>query len=325
MASKTVNIKDVAHLAQVSTATVSRYLHGELNRMTPATAQKVAAAIDKLNYVPNAAARQLITNTSKTIAVIVVNAADSFSTSLFKGICSVLEPEGYIPALLDTDSSQAKEKKLINSVGLSTYDGLILQPLGSDVATIKEEVRRQMPIITLDRNLDYSPWPQIISNNFDISQKAARYFYQQGFQDIIVLTSPIAIASTRQQRLAGLKSVYQQINLIEIDENHYDHHHIITELRQILKNSSKKTLIFGIKERWLLEFLPELISLGLLKDNNIQISGFADTQLVPAIWPGAKMINQHPWQMGKQAGIQILQLINKKSDISPTTIIPANF
>ncbi|RHW45638.1 transcriptional regulator [Bombilactobacillus bombi] len=325
MTNKSTNIKDVAHLAQVSTATVSRYLHGELKRMAPTTAKKVAAAIEQLNYVPNAAARQLITNRSKTVAIVVVNVADSFSTEIFKGACSVLEHAGYTTAMLDTNSEQQKENQLINAVGLSTYDGLILQPLSSDVAQIKSEIRRSMPIVTLDRHLDYSPWPQIISNNFEASQEAAKYFQKYGYTRAIVLSSQIDVASTRQERFQGIKSVYQQVELIEINETHYNHQQVYCQLEKLLTASSEKTVIFSLKERWLIEFLPALIGSGILAAQNIQISGFADTTLVPAIWPSAKMIIQNPYKMGALAGQTLLKLLNNKQDIQPITTIPTTF
>ncbi|MBA1394754.1 hypothetical protein EQ500_12915, partial [Lactobacillus sp. XV13L] len=167
--------------------------------------------------------------------------ADSFSTAIFKGACSVLEAAYYIPVMLDTNSDQNTENKLINAVGLGTYDGLILQPLSSDVPTIQAEVRRQMPIVTLDRQLDYSPWPQVIINNFTSSQKAAQYFKSEHYQQILILSAPVAIASTRQERLQGIKSIYPQASLIEIDERHIKHEQVQHQIISFLQKQHQKT------------------------------------------------------------------------------------
>ncbi len=76
--SDTVTMKDVAALANVSIATVSRFLNGDLSRMSTNTAKTVKSAIDKLNYVPNSAARQMVTKSSGLIAIIVANIDDFF-------------------------------------------------------------------------------------------------------------------------------------------------------------------------------------------------------------------------------------------------------
>ncbi|MDF7682420.1 LacI family DNA-binding transcriptional regulator [Lactobacillus sp. ESL0679] len=323
MKRKTASIKDVANLAGVSIATVSRFLHGKYNRMSQMTAQKVASAIEQLNYVPNAAAQQLITNKSKTIAIIVANIADSFSTELFKGASSVLEPVGYTTVMLDTDSQQQKEEHLINAVGLNTYDGLILQPLSSDVATIRDEVRRKIPIVILDRKLAYSPWPQVLSDNHSASYRAAKYFSQHNCTDAIVLSSPISVASTRQERLAGIKEVYPQATILEFnDESNQDT--VYQKIGKALTNN-QKTVLFFLEERWLLALLPRLINDKLLNEKKLQISGFADTDLISTIWPTAKMIIQNPYQMGKSAGQIMLNLLNENRNIPEVTTIKTEF
>ncbi|WEV43609.1 LacI family DNA-binding transcriptional regulator [Lactobacillus sp. ESL0684] len=325
MKKKTASIKDVANLANVSIATVSRYLHGKLDRMSNETAQRVELAIKKLNYVPNAAARQLITNSSKTIAIIVANIADSFSIELFKGASSVLEPAGYTTVLLDTNSQQKREDHLINTVGLNTYDGLILQPLSSDVTTIKAEVKRELPIVILDRKLDYSPWPQVLSDNQQASYHAAKYFSQHGWEDAIVLSSPISIASTRQERLQGIRKVYPRVKVVELDEKHIEQQTAYTELGKALTKSKTKTVLFFLEERWLLSLLPNLIHNGLLPNDHLQISGFADTDFIASIWPTAKMIIQNPYLMGKNAGQIMLSQLANKTDFPATTLIKTNF
>lgn len=325
MNKKAASIKDVAKLANVSIATVSRYLHGKMDRMSAATAKQVEIAINKLNYVPNAAARQLITHKSKTVAIIVVNIADSFSTELYKGASSILEKAGYTTVMLDTDSQQEKEEHLINTVGLNTYDGLILQPLGSDVKMIQSEIKRNVPIVILDRKLDFSPWPQVLSENYSASLKAAKYFHEHDFQNAIVLSSPIAIASTRQERLKGIKEIYQQVQILELDEKLFQRQQIYDNLKEALSKNNGKTVIFFLEERWLLLLLPDLISSKYLSDTSLQISGFADTNLITSIWPDAKMILQNPYQMGKKAGQIMLDLLETRKAIPAISIIKTRF
>lgn len=326
MSRNKININDVANLAGVSIATVSRYLNNERNRMSKVTAKKVGQAIEKLNYVPNAAARQLITSKSKTIAVIVVNISDTFSSTIFKGISSILEPAGYISVMLDTNSNQETEGELINAVGLNTYDGLILQPLSSDVAKIKSEVKRELPIVTLDRKLNFSPWPQVLIDNYNASKNAAKYFRKNDYKQVILLTSAIAIASTRQERVDGIKDIYPQAKIIEIDEENYNHTKIYQKITTLLGKAEEKTVVFSLKERWLTEFLPTLIEESyLIKNGNVLISGIADTEIVPSIWSEAMMVKQDPYTMGREAAKLLLNEINASGSNPEKITIPTEF
>lgn len=326
MSRNKININDVANLAGVSIATVSRYLNNERNRMSKVTAKKVGQAIEKLNYVPNAAARQLITSKSKTIAVIVVNISDTFSSTIFKGISSILEPADYISVMLDTNSNQETEGELINAVGLNTYDGLILQPLSSDVAKIKSEVKRELPIVTLDRKLNFSPWPQVLIDNYNASKNAAKYFRKNDYKQVILLTSAIAIASTRQERVDGIKDIYPQAKIIEIDEENYNHTKIYQKITTLLGKEEEKTVVFSLKERWLTEFLPTLIEESYLKKNgNVLISGIADTEIVPSIWSEAMMVRQDPYTMGREAAKLLLNEINASGSNPEKITIPTEF
>lgn len=326
MSRNKININDVANLAGVSIATVSRYLNNERNRMSKVTAKKVGQAIEKLNYVPNAAARQLITSKSKTIAVIVVNISDTFSSTIFKGISSILEPAGYISVMLDTNSNQETEGELINAVGLNTYDGLILQPLSSDVAKIKSEVKRELPIVTLDRKLNFSPWPQVLIDNYNASKNAAKHFRKNDYKQVILLTSAIAIASTRQERVDGIKDIYPQAKIIEIDEENYNHTKIYQKITTLLGKAEEKTVVFSLKERWLTEFLPTLIEESyLIKNGNVLISGIADTEIVPSIWSEAMMVKQDPYTMGREAAKLLLNEINASGSNPEKITIPTEF
>ena len=75
---KRPTIRDVAKVADVSVATVSRFLNGKTQKMSDQTAERIRVAIKKMNYVPNSAAREMARNSSRIIAVLAANIADYF-------------------------------------------------------------------------------------------------------------------------------------------------------------------------------------------------------------------------------------------------------
>jgi len=318
------NIKDVASVAKVSTATVSRYLNGNLNRMSSKTAERVKVAIEKLEYVPNSAARQMITKSSKMIALIVANTDDYFSTEVFKGVSSILESYGYIGMMLDSDSDIVRERKLMSVVNSNTFDGLIIQPFNS-MGSIEESIHRNIPIVIVDREMDQAPWVQVITNNYEVSREAASYFMKQGFTRFIVLTSKLSAATNRRERYRGIESVAKNIEVLEVSESLYNHKEIYDNLVKLLTESKERTVIFALKERWLLEFVPNLILKGYIDNVKATATGFADTTMARQIEPKMKLISQDPFLMG--AGCAEIMVKRLKGEVQKENVIvvPATF
>lgn len=323
---KSANMKDVAALAGVSIATISRYLNGETNRMSKVTAVKVAAAIEKLNYVPNSSARQMITKSSKMIAVITANIDDYFSSELFKGISSILESQGYIGVLFDADSDNAREQKLLEVIGRQVFDGLIIQP-ANDPQMIQQALRRQLPVVVVDREMDAGTWPQVVTDNYQIARQATQHFLDEGCTHVIVLTSDVHLARTRQERYRGILSVADNVDTIEVSEASYNHSAVYQQLKAALTRSTERTLVFALKERWFLEFIPDLINEGLLDGRRVTATGFADTDIARRLAPNTQLITQNPYLMGASAAELLLQeLQDPKLDLSHQKLIqPAKF
>lgn len=330
---KKATIRNVAELAQVSVASVSRYLNNKAKgRLSEEKAKAIEQAIKDLNYIPNLAARQMATNQSKTIAVVVSNIDDYFSTELFKGASNILRVKGYEAFLLDTNAEQQRERELIKTVSSSFFDGLLFQPLGSNIKTIQSEFIHNIPTVILDRRLATKRWPQVISNNITVSKDATKYFLKQGCDDILILSSEVKIASTRRDRYSGVCSIADpdQIHLIELDEESYNYMAIKNKIESFLlkqKAQNKKTLIFSFKERWLLAFLPMLFADGFLNSDEVLITGFSDTKLVQTILPEARLISQNPYLMGASAAEILLKSLSGEdaSKSHEPLIVPAKF
>ncbi|HJE45019.1 LacI family DNA-binding transcriptional regulator [Levilactobacillus namurensis] len=320
-AHKNANIKDVAALAGVSIATVSRFLNGNLGRMSAATATKVQDAITKLNYVPNSVARQMITRSSKMVAVIVANIDDYFSTELFKGISSILESQGYIGVLFDANSDIEREKTLLQTIGSHMFDGLILQSF-SNPQTVRENLHQQMPIVSVDREMDACPWPQVISDNYDAAREATAYFERQGFTHVVALTSEVDLSRTRRERIRGIQAASSDVDVLEVSEASYNHSDVYQQLTRLIQKSREKTVVFALKERWLLEFFPNLIIQGLIDNQDVTATGFADTEFIRRMEPKLTLLTQNPFLMGASSAEIMLRELAGETVPPEKTVIP---
>lgn len=122
--SRAVTIVDVAKLAGVHAATVSRALSPSAqSQVNPETLRRVQKAAKTLGYVPNAMARSLRKNLSMTVGVTVPDLTNPIFPPMIRGIENFLAPRGYTALLANTDGRPAIEKSAINSLLERRVDG----------------------------------------------------------------------------------------------------------------------------------------------------------------------------------------------------------
>ncbi|SYW06373.1 LacI family DNA-binding transcriptional regulator [Oenococcus oeni] len=325
-----ITIHDVAKMAGGSIATVSRFLNGQLNRMSKKTADRIAKIIQETNYVSNASARQLVTRNSGIVAVVAADIDDYFSTEFFKGASSVLEQHHLNAVLFDSNSRLNREKQNLKFINQQTFDGMILQPLTDKSQFVKELVRRPIKTVILDRDLHDDSWDSVQTNNFQAAREASLYFYKNSFTKIIVISEPVAGISTRQERLKGIQTVYPNVQLIEIDNDRPFLKKNYEKVSNLLKKNQvkgEKTLFFFLKERLLLNFFSFFLQEGILRNKDLSITAFSDTQIVKGLLPDFKMIKQDPFLLGATAAEIIANQISDKSATSQGEkfIVPAHF
>jgi LacI family transcriptional regulator len=118
-------LRDVAREAGVSIRTVSRVVN-EKSEIADDTKARVLAAIDKLDYRPNALARGLVSGKTSTIGVVIPEISDPFFPEFVQGVESVARAEGYSVFLCNTDENADLELKSIEVLAANQVDGMIL-------------------------------------------------------------------------------------------------------------------------------------------------------------------------------------------------------
>ncbi|SEM61000.1 transcriptional regulator, LacI family [Ligilactobacillus sp. WC1T17] len=148
-----VTIKDVARHAGVSMTTVSLILNGKSKRFTERTRQKVFEARDKLNYVPDFNARNLITNAVKTIGVIVPDIGNPFFSTFVKSIEHSAMEENYIPLILSSNANKELELKYLDQLVHRSVNGLIIASPSTGQKEIDSLLKKNhIPYLLIDQN-----------------------------------------------------------------------------------------------------------------------------------------------------------------------------
>jgi len=179
-------IKDVAALAGVSTATVSRVLNGKT--VTPGLESAVRDAVAQLGYTPNRTARSLRRRRSELIALVLPDIENPFFTSLARGVEDVARSAGLSVVLCNTDEDVETQEQYLRIADDENMAGVVVAPSGPS-ALLTRLVERQRAVVVVDRAVP-DDVDQVLFDNVDLGRRATRSLVDQGHTRIACITGP---------------------------------------------------------------------------------------------------------------------------------------
>ncbi len=183
----TPTLENVARVAGVSTATISRVLNTP-QLVTPATRERVQRAIESTGYVPNLLAGGLAAQRSRLVAALVPGIATSFFNQTIEAISLALASAGYLVVLGLTGYESQGADTTITSLLSRRPDALILTSAPADARTRARLQRARLTVIEtwdlprkpLDVAIGFSHW--------DAGRALADYIFERGFGRPLVIT-----------------------------------------------------------------------------------------------------------------------------------------
>lgn len=202
-----ITIKDVAEFAGVSKSTVSRYINGKIDAISPEKVKNIKKAITELNYRPSKMAQGLKIKKSKLIGFVVADITNPFSVAAFRGVEEVCDQYGYSIMVCNTDNSPEKEREMLLKLEAHSVEGLILNATGENKDILYSFAEQQVPTVLIDRKLPDLKLDTVTTDNRRITEEILQQIYNKGYTDVALFTEPIASISPRAERAA----VYQEI------------------------------------------------------------------------------------------------------------------
>lgn len=205
-----MNIKEVAKMANVSVATVSRVINNN-PKVKISTKEKINDIIKQFNYIPNSFAVKLSKRVSeRVIGIIVPDVSNVFFSEMVDSISKRASEENFTLLLCNTEENPEKEKKFIELMLDYRVKGLIFIPSKNKSENIdfyiKEFKSQDIPIVLLDRELENLDLDGVFLNNFETSYLiASELFKKRDF--VYYISGPLDIQSSVQRYLGFKKSV----------------------------------------------------------------------------------------------------------------------
>lgn len=187
------NIKDVAREAGVSVATVSRTFSGSTPVSEPVR-ERVIQTARRLGYRPNALARSLRGEGTKTLGLVIPNILNPFFTTVARAVENAAWDEGYSIMLGNTGEDVVKEARYLEDLLQRQIDGLIISPVRSDSGHLRSLVE-EVPVILLDRTAQGVEAPVVRADGRRAVGELVEYLASLGHERLAVISGPRATVS----------------------------------------------------------------------------------------------------------------------------------
>lgn len=312
-----VKIKDLAKQLNLSVATISKALK-DSHEISPETKQKVLALAKKLNYTPNPYASSLRNRSSKTIAVVLPEVADSFFSIAINGIESVAHDKGYHVLIYLTHESFEREEAILKEFQSGRVDGILISVSGETVNSdhIKEVIAAGMPLVFFDRVCEDVETAKIITDDFESSYNATNHLIKAGCKKIVYLSTSSAL-SINNKRMEGYMQALSDIgvkrtseNIVSCTSDSAGNHKIIYDL---LKKKNRPDGLIASVEKLTTPVYLACDQLELSIPGDVKVISFTNLQAALILTPTLTTVTQPAFEMGKTAATVLFKSLEKRN------------
>jgi LacI family transcriptional regulator len=328
---KEVTIYDIARKLNISAATVSRGLQDH-PRISKKTKKMIFDVVEQLGYRSNNFARNLRSQKTNTIGVIIPRLNSFFMSSVIAGMENVANKEGYNLIISQSSESEAKEAANAKTMFNNRVDGLMVS-LSYDTQTIShfdQFFKKNIPLIFFDRVVEHPDSTSIIIDNRKAAYEATKHLIDQGCRRIVHLTAP-PLRNVYTERLQGYKQALADHNIpfneayVLVGDLSQKAGHSAAE--QILELENLPDGVFAANDTSAVACMLALKKKGIKIPRDIAFVGFNNDPIATVVEPNLSTVNYSGYEMGEVAA---RHLINHLLGISPinktlSIVLRANF
>jgi LacI family transcriptional regulator len=281
---KKVSIKDVALKAGVSIASVSYVLNNKADsRIGKETADKVIKAAEELNYRANTAAKNLKTQRTNIIGLIVADIANPYFSQIARIIENEATKKGYTLIIGSSDENKEKFESLINMFYHRQAEGLIIAPVENSEVCLQKLQKQNIPFVFIDRYLPKMQADNIQINNYDISFSVTQHLIDAGRKNILLVAYDTTLEHLLQ-RAEGFKDALKESNLQYTDNNIFSIHKdqidqdIENGFNNLFQSDFKPDAVFFTSNKLAVSGLKKLMKLGIAIPTDLAIVAFDETE-----------------------------------------------
>ena len=310
---RAARLADVARLAKVSTATVSRALTLP-HKVKARTLERVQQAASSLGYVAHGAARALASRRTQTIAAVVPTLDNAIFANTIHALQRRLDEAGYVLLLASHEFDADIEARVTRKLIERGVDGLVL--LGT---THHPEIYRMLEAHALPYVLTWA-WdergnhPCVGFDNHAAAQRITEHLLDLGHRRFAMVSGITAQNERAQERLAGVRAALavRGLELQRVVEKPYTHTGGREGLRAVLAGSAAPTAVICGNDVLAIGAIAECHARGLKVPEDVSITGFDDMELAGMMKPALTTMRFPTAELGAYAANHLLMRLEGK-------------
>ncbi|WP_114953174.1 LacI family DNA-binding transcriptional regulator [Sphingosinicella terrae] len=317
-----VTIEDVARQAGVSAMTVSRVINGEKN-VRDSTRAAVQDAINRLNYSPNTAARNLAAGQATHIGLLYANPSAAYLSQFLVGALEGARRAGCHLVIEACESEGADEQAEATRRFLTTnVEGVILPPpLSESQPILAELAAAQIPVVTVAMGRPRSDALNVRIDDFAAAKEMTDHLLALGHQRIgLIKGHPTHIATIERAR--GFRAALEEHGIdpeaAPIEQGYFTFRSGLVATERLLARPEPPTAIFACNDDMAAAAVSVAHRKGLAVPEDISIVGFDDTAPATTVWPELTTVRQPISAMAEAALELLLEDVRERRSGSPT-------
>jgi len=317
-----IDMKQVAKLAGVSVATVSKTLNN-YREVSDDTKAKIMKIVDELGYIQNSSARALSTKRSNLIGIVYsehlhIGLEHYFFSGVLEAFKKEVENAGYDVVFINGRDIGYLKKCRVRGV-----DGVFVVTADTSDKGLADLFNADIPCVTTD-----TPWnkiPLVYSDNVQSSINAVKYLHSLNHTRIAHIAGPQESIAGRE-RLDGYRQGMMEENLpydsnMIAYANEYDTASGYRAMETLLANPNPPTAVYVMCDLSAVGAIRAIRDAGMRAGRDISIMGFDDIQLAAHTVPPLTTLHQDRASIGHALALTLIKLINKE-EVELVTKIP---
>lgn len=322
-AKRAPTMADVAHLAHVSVATVSRVLNGDPGP-SQQTRESVLAAMRTLQYKPNRNAQGLRSGRSMLVGVVVPDISNPYFMALARGCEDIAHEHGFSVIVASTDEDPRSEVRELEAILGHGVAHIVLAPTGENEAAQSLLADPSVACVLVDRDIPSTSLSVVLNDDAGAIDSLVRVLVDSGHRSVGVVAGP-QTTYTGRVRLDAARAALVRFGLALPDT-----HTVVGEfldgfgyagILQLLQRPDHPTALIACNNVLLQEVIRATRMMRLHIPNDISVVGIAEQQFVELLQPAFTIAQTDPRTIGRLAMKVMLGQGGAQTPVVPQRIV----